>query len=198
VVRKERSTTVPTRQQIELEFDQQQRVGQSALEKLVNAKWSEVAQKPWKSLGKDALKFLLTKGAGQVPVVGGGIAWVLDQALTEDPPGKPIGNALAQLAVLREFHAGLRKMLAGGPGAASNWQIQVRHLAIMALAVQEANKQLAQARRSIERIENILSANYHESAFRNLLDKIVEEATPAIELTEFPRLASLKPLARGS
>ena len=109
---------MPTRQQIELEFDHQKRGGQSALEKVVNAKWSEVAQKPWKDLGKDALKFILSKGAGQVPVVGGGISWLLDQALTEDPPGQPIGNALAQLAVVREFHAAILKMLAGGPGAA--------------------------------------------------------------------------------
>jgi hypothetical protein len=186
---------VATRQQVEQEFNGQKLQGMSELEKKVNAKLCELAQKPWKDLGKEALKLALTKGAGQVPVVGGGIAWVLEQALTDEPPGQPIANALTQLAVVREFHAAVLKMLKPGGGVAWNWKTAVRHLAILELAVEEARKQLTKTQQAIDRIEHILSTHYHATAVNNLLEKIVEKERPEIELTSFPSRAPLKPLS---
>jgi hypothetical protein len=187
--------TVPTRQQVDLEFNKQKQAGVNELEKIVNEKWSTLAKKSWKDLGKDAVKAIVTKGAGQVPVVGGGLSWLLDQALTEEPPGQPVAKALTQLAVVREFHAAVLKMLAHGTSVKWNWQTAVRHVAVMDLAVQEAKKQVAAARQAIDRIEHILSVNYHDVAVDRLLERIFEKETPAMELTSLPRPAPLKPLA---
>jgi hypothetical protein len=180
---------------VDLEFNRQKEAGVNLLEKVVNEKWSALAKKSWKDLGKDAFKAIVIKGAGEVPVVGGGVSWLLDQALTEEPPGQQVGKALTQLAVVREFHAAVLKMLTHGAKVAWNWQTAVRHLAVMDLAVTEAKKQVTAARQALDKIEHILSVNYHDVAVNNLLERIFEKDKPAIEMTSPVRPAPLKPLA---
>jgi hypothetical protein len=166
---------------------------------LVNEKLSVLAQKKWSEIGKEAVTAALKQGAGHVPFAGGAIKWGLDQVLTDRPPGQPITDALIQLAVVREFHAKVWDATRDGVGTPAGWTGALGDLGVLALAVEEAKKQVAEARQAVERIETILSANYNEAAIEALLERVADKATPAVEMTTLrPRVAPFKPLATGS